>query len=212
MNFIGSEREIIILGGLTGSGKTDILKELRKRGEQIIDLEGIANHRGSAFGAIGLPPQPSSEHFANLLYDEMVKTDPGQRLFLEDESLNIGSVFMPEEIYAKIRESKVIAVMSSVKARLPRLLEEYGTMPPEQLSESVKKIRKRLGGEKTVEALEAITGGNMERAIEIVLEYYDRSYRYGLGKRDESKVFIIESETGNAEQNAGLVIQMADKL
>lgn len=212
LNFIGSEREIIILGGLTGSGKTDILKELRKRGEQIIDLEGIANHRGSAFGAIGLPPQPSSEHFANLLFNEMVKTDPDRRLFLEDESLNIGAVFMPDKIYAKIRESKVITVMSSVKARMPRLLEEYGTMPPEQLSESVKKIGKRLGGEKTIEALEAIKGGNMERAIEIVLEYYDKSYRYGLSKRDGDNIFILESETGDAELNAGLVIQMANKL
>ncbi len=212
LSYIGGDRNIIILGGLTGSGKTDILKELREMGEQVIDLEGIANHRGSAFGAIGLPPQPSSEYFVNLLYDEMVLTDTKRRLFLEDESLNIGAVFMPDEIYAKIRKSKVVAVMCDVKTRMPRLLKEYGSMPVELLSESVKRISKRLGGEKSTEALEAIVTGNMERAIEIVLEYYDKSYRYGLSKRDQEKVFMVESQTGDAKLNAELVIQMANKL
>ena len=212
LNYLGSPRKIVVLGGMTGAGKTDILTELRKMGEQVIDLEGIANHRGSAFGAIGMPPQPSSEHFANLLYNEMTKTDTGRRIFLEDESLNIGSVFIPDEIYSQIRESKVIAVLTSFGVRTDRLLNEYGVMPPEQLTESIRKISKRLGSEKTTEALKAMDAGNIKRAIEIVLEYYDRSYSYGLNKRDKEKVIILESTTGDPEINAGLVIQLADNL
>lgn len=205
-------RKIIVVGGMTGSGKTDVLKEIAKKNEQVIDLEGLANHRGSAFGAIGMPPQPTTEQFSNLLFNEIVALDPEKRIFLEDESLNIGSVFMPEVFYKKIRESRVLALMCDVKTRIPRLLEEYGSMPGEMLENSINRIRKRLGGKDADEALKSILDGNMEKAIEIVLSYYDKSYTYGLGKRDQSLVINIETDSGDASVNAAKILNMADKM
>lgn len=209
---IAKKRNIIIVGGMTGSGKTEILKHIALEGEQVIDLEGLANHRGSAFGAIGMPEQPSTEHFANLLFDELRKMDKRQRLYLEDESLNIGSVFMPEDFYQRIREARVIAVMCDVKTRMPRLLGEYGKMPATLLEDSINRIRKRLGGKEADEALQSVREGNMARAIEIVLYYYDKAYTFGLGKRDQNQVIHIESDSGDAAVNAALVIKTAETL
>ncbi len=96
---------MIILGGLTGSGKTHILGYLKDKGHQVIDLEGLANHKGSAFGSLGQLPQPSSENFANLLFDEWKHVDPCQPVWLEDESRNIGTVFMPEEFYLNMQKN-----------------------------------------------------------------------------------------------------------
>jgi len=209
---LGKERNIIVVGGMTGSGKTEILKNIAIRGEQVIDLEGLAKHRGSAFGAIGMPPQPSSEQFANILFDEVRKLDLSGRIFLEDESLNIGSVFMPENFYQRIREARVIAVMCDVQTRMPRLLEEYGKMPQTLLEDSISRIRKRLGGKEADEALQSVRDGNMQRAIEIVLFYYDKSYTFGLGKRNQELVVPLKSGSGDASVNAALVLDVADSF
>jgi tRNA 2-selenouridine synthase len=205
-------RKVVVLGGLTGSGKTEILKELKKMGEQVVDLEGVANHKGSAFGAIGQPGQPSTEHFANMLFNDLVTTDRTRRLFLEDESHNIGSVFMPDEIYNLIRSSTVVAIMTDSATRMPRLLEEYGKFDPELLIESLNKISKRLGSELASEAIAAVRSGDIGRAVEIVLVYYDKYYRYGLSRRDPSTVVIIETRSGSAKENALKVIQAAENL
>jgi tRNA 2-selenouridine synthase len=102
---------MIVLGGLTGSGKTEILKYMKTFGHEIIDLEGLANHKGSAFGSLGQPPQPSSEHFANLLHHEWDETNKGKTLWVEDESKHIGTVFIPDQFYFNMQEAPVIALI-----------------------------------------------------------------------------------------------------
>src|SRR5258705_1089911 len=88
---IEAERKVIILGGKTGNGKTFLLNELKKSGEQVLDLEALANHRGSAFGAIGMEAQPRQEHFENLIAFELGKSDPEKILWIENESSKVGS-------------------------------------------------------------------------------------------------------------------------
>ena len=210
--FLSEPRKLIILGGLTGSGKTDILMHLKESGEQVIDLEELANHRGSAFGALGKSGQPTSEYFSNILYNEMIKTDPGKRLFLEDESMNIGSVFLPESIFKMIRESKVIALIQDVKTRIPRLLEDYGAFSKDQLKESVRKIEKRLGGARAMEAIVAIDEDRLGEAIEIVLSYYDKTYRYGLEQREKKNIHLLETDTSDPYINSQLVLKIVNRL
>lgn len=215
-NYILSELarpgKMIVLGGLTGSGKTAILAELSRMGEKVIDLEGLACHKGSAFGALGQPDQPGSEHFENLLFEALGKTAPGQRFFVEDESHNIGSVNIPHSFFETMCKSKVIALMPDIKTRLPRLRREYGAYGADQLVRSVEKISRKLGGLNTSNAIEAIRSDKLDRAIEIVLKYYDRTYSYSLSQRPEGQVFYIESPSDDPYVNALKVKMMADEM
>jgi len=206
---LARKRKFIILGGLTGSGKTGILRHLGSRKIQVSDLEGIARHKGSAFGAIGQPPQPTSEHFANMLWDNLKDLDIANNIWLEDESKNIGTVFMPDGFYLRMRESPVIALIMDVKTRMPRLLEEYSTHSKEELINSVRKISRRLGGDNTSEAIASIESGDFTRAIEITLGYYDRTYLYGLRQRPEKNIRFIETDTDDIAINAEKVLNAA---
>ncbi|MCF8222990.1 MAG: tRNA 2-selenouridine(34) synthase MnmH [Bacteroidales bacterium] len=205
-------RKLIVVGGYTGSGKTAILHEMKAMGEQATDLEALAHHKGSAFGALGQEEQPSSEHFTNLLHDELKDNDRNQRLFVEDESHNIGSVNIPGEFFDLMKKSVVIALMPGIRTRMPRLLKDYGVFEPEQLVQSVKKITKRLGGRNTAKAIEAIRNNDLEPAIEIVLAYYDKAYAYGLSRRPQDNVMYIDSPSDNARENAGKIIELADNI
>jgi len=205
-------RNYVLLGGLTGSGKTHILRNISSTGTQVTDLEGLACHKGSAFGALGQPPQPSSEQFANLLFSDLQDKKSQDLTWLEDESKNIGTVFMPDGFYNQIRNSPVIALMMSIDTRLPRLLEEYTSFPKEKIKESILKISKRLGGDRAGVAMEAVEKGDFTTAIRITLEYYDKAYLYGLSKRKQGQVFYLETDTDDIEVNAEKVIKAASAL
>ncbi len=202
-------KKMVILGGLTGSGKTEILSYLRQSGQQVIDLERLANHKGSAFGSLGQKPQPSSEHFANLLYEEWKKVDRNKSLWLEDESKNIGTVFMPGEFYQNMQNQPLIVLMMDLKTRIPRLLEEYSSYPKNDLVSAVRRISKRLGGDNAKAAIDSIEKGDFIKAIEITLRYYDKAYMYGLKKKEGINVIYVETDTDNIESNAGRVLEAA---
>jgi tRNA 2-selenouridine synthase len=186
-----AERSILILGGRTGSGKTEILHHLEKCGEQVLDLEGLANHKGSTYGALGEEAQPYQEMFENLLAAKLAKTDPVKRMWIEDESLHIGRCCVPDAFWPKMRDSGVVAVDVSLNRRISFLLGEYGSFNPDHLVEATKKIEKRFGHERTQECIKAIERGDITEAVRISLEYYDRMYDFGLSKREEGKVLSI---------------------
>ncbi len=212
LEYLSVNRNMIILGGLTGSGKTHILGRLREKGHQVIDLEGLANHKGSAFGSLGQPPQPSSEYFANLLFDRMKETDPNLPVWLEDESRNIGTVFMPEEFYLNMQRNPAIILMMDIKTRLPRLVEEYSSYPPDELECMIMKISKRLGGDRTREAIEAVRNGDFAKAIEITLLYYDKAYLFGLGRKQEKNLYYVSTPTDEIEANIRLILDAAGRI
>jgi tRNA 2-selenouridine synthase len=209
---LAEKKKMLILGGLTGSGKTHILNHLKNTGQQVIDMEGLANHKGSAFGSLGQRPQPSTEHFANMLFDEWKTKDPERKVWLEDESRNIGSVFLPEEYYSNMQEAPAIVLMMDIKTRMPRLLEEYSVFPEENLINGIQKISKRLGGDNTKEAISAIRSGDIAKAIEITLAYYDKAYMYGLKRKSPSKVILVKTDTDNIIENASKVLEASGKI
>lgn len=194
--------EILVLGGYTGSGKTRILKQLMERDEQVIDLEGIANHKGSAFGAIGEDEQPVNEHFTNLLFWQWKDLDMTRRVWLEDESIHIGKVYIPEALFQRMRDAFVYFLNIPKEERAHLLMEEYPGTDKEALIESVQKISKRLGGLRTREALDALEANDFYNAAIITLDYYDKYYLKGLLRRPKEKVLVIESETADARENA----------
>lgn len=197
---------IIVLGGMTGSGKTDLLCQLSKFGLQVIDLEGLANHKGSAFGAIGQKPQPSTEFFENLLFEEITKLDPNIPTWVEDESKSIGSVFIPNEFFSQMLNSPVIAIELPTNIRIERLAKDYTNCDPELLIASVNRITKRLGSDNASRAIKSIQEGRFDEAIEITLKYYDKTYLYGLSTK-KNKPVIIQLNENDILKNSNILIE-----
>jgi tRNA 2-selenouridine synthase len=181
----------IVIGGLTGSGKTAVLKSLAEMGEQILDLEALAHHKGSAFGNLGEKNQHSTEHFENKICWELLALDKNRTIWIEDESRSIGKNILPAGIYYQIRSSPVVYLDVTRKNRVDRLVEDYAGFPKEELCESIQKISQRLGGDITRKAIEAVTKGDYKLTAEIVLQYYDKTYLYGLSKRVQQLVFKL---------------------
>lgn len=173
---IDASYRLNVVSGLTGAGKTRILALLAKAGEQVVDLEGLANHRGSAFGGIGQLTQPTTEQFENCLFGQLNSLDTSRPIWVEDEGNRIGSVVVPPAFYRLMRHSPAVFMDSSPAQRVKNLIGDYGDLPLTELAGSINNIRKRLGSQNADEALRLLDVGNVARAIEIVLAYYDKTY------------------------------------
>lgn len=173
---------LVVLGGKTGCGKTKILKALAKQGEQVIDLEGFAHHKGSAFGGIGQREQPSTEQFENNLYEYIRNLDPQKRIWVENESKGIGKVFLPTAFWTQMKAAPLINIELPDAVRLAFLIEEYTVEDIAALKIGFHKIKKRLGGLRYQEAIHLLEQKEVAAAARIALQYYDKSYQYMLNK------------------------------
>ncbi|MBL4752832.1 MAG: tRNA 2-selenouridine(34) synthase MnmH [Flavobacteriales bacterium] len=197
--------KLIILGGMTGTGKTDILSELKSNGHQVICLEGIANHRGSAFGRLGQEGQPTTEQFQNNLWEAWSSLDIDKPVILEDESQAIGSVRIPDELFADMRKSPVINVQLDIEQRAERLVLEYGRFDTSLLQKCVMNIARRLGHERAEKAIRDLEEGNLMEVAISTLRYYDKAYTFGLDKREKDSILLAKVTTGDAKANADTV-------
>lgn len=204
-----------LVGGYTGSGKTEVLHALRSRGGAVIDLEGLASHKGSAFGNIGMPPQPSQEMFENILalqlWQEMggvaQKDVPPAAIWLEDESQRIGSVNLPTPFYKKLKEKPLFFLEVPFEARLQHIVAGYGKCDKERLVAAIIRIRKRLGGLQTSEAINYLVEDNTTESFRILLQYYDRLYEKDLQDKLPHLLHRIECKSVDANGNAQLILQ-----
>ncbi|HLP20193.1 MAG TPA: tRNA 2-selenouridine(34) synthase MnmH [Chitinophagales bacterium] len=201
----------IVIGGRTGSGKTKVLAELRQMGEQVVDLEDLANHKGSAFGALGQQKQPSTEHFENLLAEELKRFDVDKRVWLEDESKTIGKVFLDLNFWNHLRLSPLFAIELPVAIRVEKLIEEYGHFSGEELKASFANIERRLGNEQWKNAIAAIEEKDLKKATEIALRYYDKAYDKGIAMKETKEVYRFSFEQQNFKTIAATLIEEAGK-
>ncbi len=184
-----------VLGGYTGSGKTQILKEFKKLGHQVIDLEGLANHKGSAFGGIRQKEQPTVEQFENNLHSVWRKLDLNKPIWIEDESHNIGKVKIPMQFFNQIRNSKLHFLEIPKSERAKFLVSEYANRNTEMLKESILRISKRLGDLNTRKSLQLLDEEKFYEVALISLHYYDKFYLKGMKKRNNEVVQIKFSST-----------------
>jgi tRNA 2-selenouridine synthase len=203
--------QFFVVGGPTGSGKTDVLHSLSNLGEQVLDLEGLAHHKGSAFGALGQDQQPTTEQFENDLHAIFCTFTPDRPVWVEGESSSIGHVFVPEGLFALMQSAPLIMFELSREQRVKRLVKEYGCFDTGLLRESVLKIKKRMGGLLTQEALEALEHGDYKRVAEITLVYYDKGYAHSLARRN-LPAFSLETSIDDPGDSARQLKQWADSF
>lgn len=189
---------LILISGNTGSGKTEILHTLKNKGEQIIDLEQLANHKGSVFGGIGLGNQPTTEQFQNDLFEIINNLDVSKRIWVEDESVAIGNVFLPELFWRQMRQAPILQVHVDKEVRIGHLVNSYGKADKELLLSAIDRISKKLGGQHAKAAREKLLAGDLMATAEILLTYYDKAYYNGIKARSANMIIPVELKNINA--------------
>ncbi len=194
-----------IIGGYTGSGKTLLVHELIKENKAVIDLEGLANHKGSAFGSIENMPQPTQEMFENMLGEKLHETSNdiqkitgpsspfrglGGCIFLEDESQRIGNLQIPMPLWYTMRKAPVFFIDIPFEERLIYITGDYGKKSKEYLKDAILRIQKRLGGLETKNALAFLDADNYKACFGILLTYYDKWYHKGLYNRENISALL----------------------
>ena len=203
----------LVLGGYTGSGKTRILTEMQKQAQQVIDLEGLAHHKGSSFGALGEEPPPTQQQFENRLAIHLQKCDPEKPIWLEDESRRIGGRSIPHTLWEQLRSSPLFVLHIPAESRTVNLLEDYGHFPADQLSDAIKRLAKRLGDQSMRHALDLVKNGNFKACCLFLLEkYYDPMYAFGISKRSPEQLRKIQGEFDSFKAYADELIKTAENL
>lgn len=200
---LATPRRILILSGKTGSGKTEILHALKQLGEQVIDLEGLAHHKGSAFGALGESLQPTQQQFENELAWLWQHIDPQRPVWLEDESRNIGKLSLPLEVWRQMQTATTLLVEVPISLRNRYLVAEYGQFPQPALRTSIERLEKRLGHNNMQRAICALETGDLPTCCDILLQhYYDKSYIRCLSRRNMAQVHSLKLTCLDPMQNA----------
>jgi tRNA 2-selenouridine synthase len=200
-----------VIGGMTGSGKTAILHELREAGEQVIDLEDLAQHQGSAYGSLNRLIQPTQEQFENNLAEVLSSIDPDKKTWIEDESQNIGKCQLTQTFWHQLRNAPLFDLQVPVEERVVSLVKEYGCLDKDFLVECTVRIGKRLGPEQMKDAIAAICEDRMEEFIRLVLVYYDKTYRKGLITREASQIVPIPVSVADPLLNARSLLKAAQR-
>ena len=200
--------KLIVLGGLTGSGKSDVLKHLAILGQQVLDLETLANHKGSVFGGLGQPDQPTTEQFENNIFPVWEKFDLSKTIWVEDESRAIGSVNIPEILFHAMMKSPIAVMEVSLEIRVERLVKEYAGMPEEGLADALMRIKDSLGGPAIRDALEALGKGEFLIMARLALVHYDRLYSKSLARRNAGVAYRLPIIVDDPERTANTLIQL----
>ena len=186
---------LVVIGGKTGTGKTKLLKLLEKNEYQTIDLEGFACHRGSTFGALGMKKQPTNEHYENMIAEKLISFKNNDHIFIEAESSNIGSCKVPHGLFNQMKNSQRIEIIRSESNRIDELIRTYSIFNQDELKESILRIKKRLGPQRTKIAINSIKEKKWDLVCRAVLEYYDKCYEYEkIGKENIKNIDLTDLE------------------
>ncbi len=200
----------IVLSGKTGVGKTKLLHQLALAGEQVLDYEGLANHKGSAFGHIGLPGQPTVEQFENLIAWQLRKFDIHKPVWIESESRLIGRVRIPDSLFTKTLTMPQVEVVLEEEKRRLLIWAEYGAHPVESLLEATQRLEKKLGGDRMKVACNALLADDWQGWLDILIPYYDKTYGHSEKARTgESYALHV---TGEDNTDVQALIALKEKI
>ncbi len=184
LNQFEADLPIRLIGGKTGTRKTDLINYINNENIYVIDLEGIANHRGSSFGSLGMKEQPSTQQFENILAESLNEFHESVacEIWLEAESSNLGKCRIPTNLFRKMQKAPILEIIKTKDERVANLVSVYSQNSQKELKEAVERISKRLGPQRTKEALDAINKKEWSKACKAMLDYYDKCYEYELEK------------------------------
>ncbi len=208
LNSFGIPKKLIVLGGKTGAGKTEILWAMENKGARIIDLEKLAHHKGSAFGAIGEAEQPTQEQFENDLAIAWRNLPDKESVWLEDESRMIGKKIIPAGVWERMQIANVLYLDLPFEKRVENLVRIYGEFDIQKIEGSINQIQGRLGNQAWKQALDALHNNDAKTTTEILLNYYDKAYQHGIDAREKEKVFYFEPETYDVNVIAGELLNL----
>ncbi|MEJ6586235.1 MAG: tRNA 2-selenouridine(34) synthase MnmH [Synechococcus sp. ChBW.bin.23] len=189
-----------LLGGRTGTGKTDLLIALQALNVAVVDLEGLAHHRGSSFGGLGQPNQPSTEHYENGLAEALdgYRKRQAPQIWLEAESSSVGCCRIPKALFEQMQQAPVLEIRRKLEERIDQLVEVYACQDPDQLRQATERIQRRLGPQRTQAALEAIKDQRWRDACSAMLDYYDRCYDHDLKQARETSNLDLSGRNAQA--------------
>ncbi len=202
-------RSMLLIGGYTGSGKTEILRNVYNLGHQVIDLESLACHKGSAFGHLGQKQQPTTEQFENDLFAQWNATQALKPLWVEHESKNIGNIFLPETFHKAMLSGVLFQIQVSIKTRIARLVHEYACFEDGKLFEILDHLSIFMGSYQVSEARKALKVQDYEKVAAISLQYYDKLYDNSMLKRPVRRVIPVDLQSVPESQFHEMIVRKA---
>lgn len=207
---------LVVLSGMTGAGKTSVLLCMRQLGQSVLDLEGLASHRGSAFGGLGRDPQPSQEQFENMLALEIASLQNPRGIWVEDESRFIGQLRIPDDFFIHMNKCPDYEIVCSREKRINRIVEDYGQFSVSELVARTQLLVKRFGGEQVKGAVELLTSGEIRGWVSALLGYYDKTYSHSrMRKKMETTPQelheVLVGDGASDQEVARTIIKLFDK-
>lgn len=166
---------LAVVSGKTGCGKTEFLRTLKAKGRQVMDLEALAHHRGSVFGASG-EDQPSVERFLVDMSKTWLSFNPVLPVWIEDKGAVLGKLRVPEKLYKKMASSVFFELDMPFEKRLQHIKEEYAQMDKNMFAGYIKKLERRMGFSANHKALHFHKTDQVDKCLSLLLAYYDRAY------------------------------------
>lgn len=191
------EKELVVIVGLTGVGKTELLQHLKKDNYPVIDLEKLANHRGSVFGSIGLGQAPSQKQFEGQLMIECLKYKGFPRIAVECESKRIGQRIIPEQFFLAMQKGSRVLLYDKLQNRVKRIMATYTVANHEEfvteLQIALNVLRKHLGNRKINQLMKYLQVREYDKIVaKLLVDYYDPLYHFP-DKPSQEYIFCLEN-------------------
>ncbi|MEM9135898.1 MAG: tRNA 2-selenouridine(34) synthase MnmH [Cyanobacteria bacterium P01_F01_bin.42] len=201
-----------VLCGLTGTAKTEILRRLSSAQTQVLDLEKLANHRGSLLGREVDSPQPSQKQFDSDLLSALEQFDPKRPLWVEAESNKIGQIFIPSQLWTRLKQGRCVEILAPVASRVSYLVNTYpqfsANLPT--LMTELRKLKQRYGKAQIDQWQVIIERGSAAEIVRSLLAvHYDPAYRKSMGQQYLNQVDQISLSELSSDSLDAAVQQLA---
>ncbi len=190
----------IVVHGRTGVGKTKILNKMADLGATVMDLEKMAAHKGSFFGALGEKLPQSQKRFDGEVF-EFLRTCKSKYIVVESESKRIGNLYVPESVYSSMSNGRHLFIDTSIPNRLDILMEDYTNVPPQEIEECIMKVARYVSKEKTNNYLDLLNKGNLRELGELlIVQYYDPLYEVSIDRHEFELSITYENMDSCAQE------------